>query len=106
MRKELAKLNGSRLLFSAVFGRYGTKTNYNGFPQETIMLADVRFENGDLATEHIWFTVGKRLESIGHLSENDKISFEARINTYRKGYYKDDFDYKLSNPTKIKKLYM
>lgn len=104
MRKELGKLNGSRLKFMAEFGKYGTKTNYKGYQEQTILFVNIKFEDGKTATDHIWFTMGKRLGSVGELIEGDKLTFEARINTYRKGYRKDQYDYKLSNPTKVTKI--
>ena len=61
-------------------------------------------------TDHIWFCVGKRLASLD-LKEGDKVSFEARVGSYEKGYvnYREyiderETDYKLNNPTKIVKL--
>ena len=106
MRKELSSRVNKRLVFIGEFDRYGTKLNWHGFPERTICLKNVIFQDGRKATDHIWFIVGKRIDSIGELSCGDKISFEARITTYQKGYFKEGryLDYKLSNPTKIKKL--
>ncbi len=74
------------------------------------MLKDVKFENGNLAADHIWFTVGKTILS-AELKEGDKITFEARIGAYEKGYvnYKEfiderTIDYKLNRPTNFRKV--
>ena len=106
MRDKLQRENKKRLIFFAEFDKYGTKRNYHGFPEKTICLKNVIFENGNFATDHIWFTVGKRIDSLGELNDGDKISFEARITEYQKGYFKEGKteDYKLSNPTKLKKI--
>jgi hypothetical protein len=103
MRKELGKLMTTRMSFTAKVGRFGTKKNYHGFPEPTICLCDVKDLNGDILTDHIWFTVGKTISKL-NLSEDDIIKFDARVNSYRKGYYKDDYDYKLNNISKIERL--
>ncbi len=111
MRKELGKHQDKRLVFTASVDRYGTKRNWHGFTEKTILLKDVRFKEGNgLATDHIWFTVGKTIEALG-LKEKDKIQFEARVGEYEKGYInfrglidESIFDYKLNRPTKFLKI--
>lgn len=61
-------------------------------------LKNLGFET--LVTDHIWFTVGKTLKEL-NLKEGDEIEFNARISSYRKGYWKDKTDYKLNRMTKI-----
>lgn len=110
MRKELEKINGKRVRFKAIVERFGTKNNWHGFPEKTILLKDVVFiETGEMATDHIWFTVGKTIDALC-LSEGDIISFDARIGDYVKGYVNhrrgiDDrqVDYKLNRPTNFRK---
>ena len=106
MRQELSKKLDKRLTFFAEVDRYGTKTNYKGYPEKTICFRNVTFADGRKATDHIWFTMGKRLASLGEMEEGDKVTFEARVATYRKGYFKEGItiDYKLSNPTKLKRI--
>jgi len=60
--------------------------------------------------DHIWLTLGLRLESL-NLSSGDRIKFCARVTTYTKGYrgrtaFDDELsiDYRLSFPTNIRKL--
>jgi hypothetical protein len=110
MRKNLAPKNGVRTRFIGVVDRFGARSNWNGFPEETVCLKDVKFLDGKEATDHIWFVVGKRIKSLD-LAENDVVEFEARVKKYIKGYVNwrhgidnRELDFKLSNPTKLKKL--
>ena len=102
MRKELKKHDRQRMKFKGIVERYGAKKNYKGGIEKTILLKDITFINGDKATNHAWLTVGKTIEK-AELKEGDKITFDARINTYLKGYDKDEWDYKLSHATKFLK---
>jgi hypothetical protein len=112
MRKELAKMKRVRTTFVATFERYGTKSNWNGFPEKTILLKDVMLkENNKIATDHIWFRMTKGFEKLGDLKQGNTIRFDARVNDYIKGYVNNrdftderEIDYKLNNPTKIQKI--
>lgn len=111
IRNELKKKNDERLIFNANVERFGQKKPYRGWtPITTVCLSDVKFSSGELATDHIWFEMGKRFSDL-NLNEGDSIQFEARISKYIKGYvsYREgidyrSIDYKLNNPTKIRKL--
>jgi hypothetical protein len=111
MRKELKNRNGERLLFTAVIQQFGTKANYHGYSEDTMLLKNVRFAStGELATDHIWFAIGKTIEA-QKLSIGDYIQFEARISAYTKGYVNrqaninnSKMDYKLNRPTKFIRL--
>lgn len=111
MRKVLASLNGERKKFKATFVRLGKKTNFKGYSEETILLKNVLdAETNQIVTDHIWFSYTKGFEKI-LLSEGTLVEFEARIKEYKKGYVNKSYkinnsktDYKLSNPTKIKKI--
>ena len=111
MRRELKGKNGERIVFTGVVARFGTKTNYHGYSDATLLLKDVRFaDTGELATDHIWFTVGKTIEKL-KLAVGDRIQFEARIAAYTKGYVNrkgginnQKVDYKLNRPTKFIRL--
>jgi hypothetical protein len=108
VRKELAKQVGDRKKFQATFVRFGKKTNYQGFAEETILLKNILdLESNKIVTEHLWFAYTKNFQRIP-LTEGTYIEFEARVKKYTKGYksskYKIDQrteDYKLSHPTKI-----
>lgn len=112
MRENLKKIDGLRKEFIGTFVRYGTKTNFKGYPEKTILLSNVHLSNyKDIFTEHIWFNLTKEFSKID-LKDGDIVSFQARVKEYYKGYkgYREEIqfekpierDYKLSHPTKIK----
>ncbi len=109
MRKELAKEEGIRKKFSAMFLRLGKKKNYKGYSEDTILLSSVRdVEANKQVTDHLWFSYTKGFEKI-ELTPGVQIEFEARVKEYTKGYVNKSHgvnnsstDYKLSHPTKIK----
>ena len=108
MRRDLANQVGERKKFQATFVRFGKKTNYHGFAEETVLLKNiVDLESNKIVTEHAWFSYTKNFQHIS-LIAGMHIEFEARIKKYVKGYknsrYKIDKrteDYKLSHPTKV-----
>jgi len=97
---------GERINVSATVERFGTKNGYHG-PEPTILLRNVRDENGKILTDHIWFTRGK---SWAYLVPGDKVSFSARVDSYVKGYQghrwdverSQKLDYRLVYPTKVR----
>ncbi len=111
MRKALLEKQGERRKFSAVFCRFGSKTNYHGYSAETVLLTNViDSENGQLVADHLWFNYTKSFQEAG-LIAGKLVEFEARIKKYVKGYvnirYKIDkrtLDYKLSHPSKVKTI--
>jgi hypothetical protein len=111
LRAELKNKNEKRLKFSAIFSRYGGKTGWRGYAETTLLLTDLRFEDGSPAAGHIWIKETKECKSIGPFREGQKLSFEARIGSYEKGYkYKGQpltpitNDFKLNRPTKLRKI--
>lgn len=80
MRDELQKLNGQRMRFRATVERYGSRSNWHGHPEMTILLRDVCFAgNGELACDHLWFRYG------GWTSELEigtTFEFDARVDSY------------------------
>jgi hypothetical protein len=113
MRNRLERLNGLRKQFTGTFVRYGSKAGWRGVIETTILLTDIRDSNGNLITDHLWFNSTNLFNQI-QLTKGDKISFEARVKTYLKGYkgYREEIcqerpierDYHLIFPTKIKKI--
>lgn len=109
MRQELGKSEGQRKKFKAIFSRLGTKTNYKGYSEPTVLLTSVIDpETNTPVADHVWFNFTKGFETAG-LSTGVTVEFEARIKTYKKGYVNSRYrinrqteDYKLSHPTKIK----
>ena len=108
MRKILAQKNGERRKFSGIFSRYGTKINYHGHSEETVLFTNViDFETGQVVADHIWFAYTRGFQKAG-LSPGQRVTFEARVKKYAKGYVNRKLkinerrsDYKLSHPTKI-----
>lgn len=111
MRKELQKLGDKRRFkFNGKFERLGTKINWKGYPEKTVLLSNIRDANGKVISDHLWFNYTKGFRSLGELKEGDMIEFHARVNTYIKGYvshrdYTDErsLDYRLSYPTRFKR---
>lgn len=106
-RPRLQRRDGERLRFTATVEHFGTRSNYHGFPEPTVLLRDVRFDdNGSPATDHIWFVVGKTIARLG-LRSGETVAFDARISPYIKGYVnrrefvdERELSYKLNRPTR------
>ena len=111
MRKKLKKSNGIRKRFKGIFEKFGMKSGYK-YPLTTILLKDIiDVSTGEKVSEHLWFNLTKQFNAL-NLKEEDIVEFDARVKNYTKGYmgYREDIykpikiDYKLSHPTKIKKV--
>lgn len=111
MRKDLKSIDGQRIRFRGIVERFGTKKNYHGYPEPTILFKDVhRVDNEMLVTDHVWFSAGKTILAL-NLSAGDVVEFDARVGDYVKGYVNhregiDDrtLDYKLNRPTRFSKI--
>lgn len=111
MRTNLKNNNDRRLKFSAVFARYGAKVNWKGYSEKTLLLTNLCFEDGSPAAAHVWIAETKECVALGPFQPGQKLTFEARIGAYEKGYkymgkaltpVKADF--KLNRPTRIMKI--
>jgi hypothetical protein len=111
MRKQLAKLDGVRGTFTGTVVRFGSKTSY-GYTVRTLLLVNVRDLTDNPITDHLWFNLTKGFAAL-NLLPGDVVQFDARVKPYTKGYqgHREDVfdcpvqqDYKLSHPTKLKKL--
>ena len=111
IRTELQDIGSEeRHFFSGTFERYGIKSGYKG-PTETVLLTNIRDEDGNIVSDHLWFNKTKGFSN-ANMRKGDTVSFEARVSEYQKGYkgHKEDifsnlsYDYKLTYPTKIKNL--
>ena len=112
MRQKMKSISGQRERFRATFSRTGTKKKYHGFPEITLLFDDVyREKNGQLITDHLWFNNTKAFQAV-NLEAGDVVEFDARVTPYEKGcqgyrqfiYKPITRDYKLSRPTKVKKV--
>jgi hypothetical protein len=111
LRTALKNNNDQRLKFSAVFTRYGAKVNLKGYSEKTLLLTHLCFEDGSSAADHVWIAETKECAALGPLQPGQKLTFEARIGAYEKGYkYRGKAltpakaDFKLNRPTKVKKI--
>ena len=111
MRVKLKEKNHERGTFTGIFQRFGIKNSF-GYTKQTILLTNIQDTDGILVADHLWFTMGKQFAQL-RLQTGDKVKFNARIKSYRKGYkgYRDDVfgkpvtvDYKLSHPSKLERL--
>jgi len=110
MRTELEKMDEVRDTFTGTFVKFSTKNGYKGI-EKTVLLKDIKDMSGRIMTDHLWFNFTKGFSEL-NLIENDVVQFDARVKEYEKGYrgYRDDVykpietDYKLSHPTKIRKI--
>jgi hypothetical protein len=109
MRNELQKLNGQRMRFRATVERYGSRSNWHGYPETTILLKNVCCaSDGELACDHIWFKEG---QWAWELEVGLTFEFDARVDSYVKGYQgrrADELglgattvDYHLERPSKV-----
>lgn len=89
------------------------KKGYRGFSFylcETVLLVDIKDSKGNRITDHLWFSCND-FQNI-ELKKGDRISFEAKIGQYVKGYEgsKNGFpkplkiDYNLVFLSEIKKI--
>lgn len=104
MRTELAKQYNVRSRFSGTFLHFGTKRGYK-HTLTTVLLVDIVDDQHKSMTDHLWFNFTKEFEEL-YLHERLKsgtiLSFNARVDSYVKGYHKDEIDYHLSYPRKFK----
>lgn len=100
--------------FTGIFLRFGTRTGWTGrgraWEHRTVLLRDIRDDEGNRVADHLWFNLNKGFAELGLLEGGERIAFNARVRSKgyfarRNGVYKPvRKDYKLSNPTKIKKI--
>lgn len=88
MRKELEEKNNERINAIGIFERFGKKsTGFQGRTKTTVLLKDIRDEDGKLLTDHLWFDFIKGFQKL-NLEKGDIISFSGRVNIYKKGNVK------------------
>jgi len=122
MRKELKKINNeTRHTFEGFIEKFGSKKNYLGFSENTILIKNICCNN-NLVAEHLWVVIKKTISksildfSIKYKEDpvGKKIIFQGRVKKYEKGYKGYDLflslekpvatDYKISHITKIQIL--
>ena len=108
MRKRLTQDAGLRKRFSARVDRFGKKSNYKGYSEDTVLLKDIiDIQSNEVVADHLWFTFSLTFQK-ANITEGCKIEFDARVKEYKKGYVNRALginnqkkDWKLSNPTKV-----
>ncbi|MGJ5817061.1 hypothetical protein [Paludibaculum fermentans] len=111
MRELLSNMYGARKRFSATFVREGKKRAYRGYGSNmdgtdtTLLFKHVReYESGRIVADHLWFNLTVAFNQLNDgmgLFDGEIVSFDARVDSYVKGYRREGFDYKLSRPTKV-----
>ncbi|WP_262314513.1 hypothetical protein [Lacticaseibacillus parakribbianus] len=111
-REALRKLGtNARFQFTTTFERFGKRSGWVG-DETTVLFSNVE-QNGNMVTDHLWFTCGKTWSNLD-LHEGDQVQFMARVAKYEKGYkgnreqvwdyHPIETDYKLERPTKAAKI--
>jgi len=111
MRQTLATRDGERAPFQGTFERFGTKIGWQGRTLKTVLLKNICDETGKPICDHLWFNLTRAFAAL-NLQPGDVVQFDARVQEYVKGYvgrrwdvWKPiEVDYKLSHPTRVKKV--
>lgn len=106
-RESLSELEEIRDTFVGKFKRIGAKPG-----SLTVLLIDIykMGEPNKILSDHSWFNLTKGFKELGHLNENDLISFTARVKRYEKSSKTAEgnnirvYDYKFSIPLNVKRL--
>ena len=86
MRDGLAPFVGQRHRFAATIDRIGVKDGWR--PAITVLLKDVDLaDTGDLVADHLWLCYGPWADE---LQVGARVSFDAVVTRYVKGYTGDD----------------
>ena len=116
-RKTLADFNGKRIIFKAQVAGFDWRVGNNGFltgkSLQTIRLHNIRGKDGDLLLTKIDLDFGGGFAS-QNLRKGDAVQFVARVkrtraeqaawNSVRLGSFPDPYRYRLSNPSRVKRL--
>jgi hypothetical protein len=110
MRKALQQRDGERAIFLGTFERMGSKRGWMG-DKPTVLLKAIRSLAGEPICAHLWFNLTQQFAAL-NLTPGDVVQFDARVKEHEKGYkgWREDVyvpverDYKLSHPTKVRKV--
>lgn len=111
MRRRLGKQEGVRATFRGTFERSGTKPGWRSV-EITMLFTDITDADGNPVCEHLWLNYTAGFARLSPWKPGDVVEFDARVKSYVKGYmghrvdvYRPiEKDYKLSHPTRIKKI--
>lgn len=114
MRNKLKEIDGERQTFYGEFVRLGVKNGFRG-TVETVLFKSIYDSNNKFITDHLWFNLTRGFEKL-FLKPGDKVQFDARVQSYIKGYKGSrkevlnsakgvqKTDYQLTRPSRIVKL--
>lgn len=108
-RKELQRIDGQRLRFTATLARRGERSGWGVRPVTTLLLTELaRADTGQPLADHIWIDDGVWSSAI---PAGAQIAFDARVGQYQKGYRGNradidapppSVDWHLARPTNVK----
>ncbi len=89
MKKELKKIMPTaRQIFTAVIGRIIIKNTYHGFPEETLILRNLKNTEGQILTDHILINKSKSTAILFDIASqgltNQIVTFSGKIMKYTK----------------------
>lgn len=113
MRQALANHHGQRFEIHAIFARFSMKAGWRGRKTPTLLIKDLTLPCGQPLADHLWFTARPSWTNL-RLKPDDRIAFTARSSPYEKGYRgrraerrgeaRTETDYRLTYPTRLRKL--
>lgn len=80
MCRELEAIDGVRAEFTGVYDRFDFRTDFDGKPQKTMLLTDIR-RGGKTVIGRLWFAFTKGFAKL-NLRKGDVIKFDARVQGY------------------------
>lgn len=125
MKKELPVKDGVRYTFVGFYDSYfWDEINLRDrvVKQKKLLFTSIKLQNGTLVKDEYWFDSSKQFEDLGELKKGDIIQFNARVKIFLTGYesqyscdpgtdewrieYEDkrELDFKLLNPSKVKRI--
>lgn len=86
MRNELRAYEGQRMVFTGVVCRIGSRRPFRGSRKKlsTILLRDVKNEEGEIITDHIWLDLTPPFVVV-HPRYGDIIKFTGVVESYVRG---------------------
>lgn len=88
MRDRLEEIWLRRAIFTGKFVRFGIKSNKKGNPKSTVLLSEIRDENGIYLCDHLWISDADYFYRLD-LTAGDTVQFYGKVETYKKGYRKN-----------------
>lgn len=101
MREKLEEIGSEkRFEYTSTFQKFGIKSGYKS-SLPTFIVTNVKDNNGRLITDHLWLNFTTVFNQFGWLQPGDIVKFSGRVDTYYKGYHKNQLDYRLTYPSKV-----